>query len=129
MNTVVIGTVGSQSAVVTDADTAVRMGSGDLEVLATPRVIAWMEAAAVDALRQLPDDVTSVGIHISVDHSAPTVVGAEVLARAEVRAHEGKRVEFDVRAFQGDQVIAGGTHTRIIVDRKRFLARAGIPAE
>jgi len=128
MNSVAIGSTGTYTAAVSDVDTARRMGSGDVPVLATPRVIAWMEAAAVAALRGLPPELTSVGIHISVDHSIPTLVGAEVRALAEVRAVEGKRIEFDVRAFDGDRVVAAGTHTRVIVDRTRFLARAGLPA-
>jgi predicted thioesterase len=105
------------------------MGSGDVPVLATPRVIAWLEAAAVAALHGLPDHVTSVGVHISVDHRAPTLEGATVRAEAEVRALDGKRIEFEIRAFDGEILIADGTHTRILVDRDRFLASAGVPAE
>ncbi len=93
----------------------------------TPRVIAWMEAAAVASL-DLPEDATSVGIHISIDHSAPTLVGVDVRAVAEVRAVVGTRIEFDVRAYEADQVVAGGTHTRVVVDRARFLSRAGFLA-
>jgi predicted thioesterase len=118
-----MGSSGSHLAAVSDVDTAAQMGSGDVPVLATPRVIAWMEAAAMAALGDLPDGITSVGIHISVDHGAPTEVGAEVRAQAEVRGVEGKRIEFDVRAFAGERVIAAGTHTRVLVDRSRFLAR------
>lgn len=129
MKSVSVGDSGTSIKVVGGADTAVAMGSGDVPVLATPRVIAWMETAAVAALHELPDHVTSVGIHISVDHSAPTLEGVTVRAQAEVRAMDGKRIEFDVRAFDGEKVIAGGTHTRMLVDRDRFLARAGVPAD
>lgn len=128
MNAVAVGDAGTCTKVVASADTAVAMGSGDVPVLATPRVVAWMEAAAVAALHGLPDHLTSVGIHVSVDHSAPTLDGVTVRALAEVRAVDGRTVEFDVRAFDGEKVIAGGTHTRVIVDRDRFLARAGFPA-
>lgn len=129
MNFVSVGDTGTSITVVSKADTAAAMGSGDVPVLATPRVIAWMEAAAVAALHELPDHVTSVGIHISVDHSAPALEGVTVRAQAEVRVRNGKRIEFDVRAFDGEKVIAGGTHTRMLVDRDRFLARAGVPAD
>lgn len=129
MNAVSVGDTGTCTKVVGKADTAVAMGSGDVPVLATPRVIAWMEAGAMAALHGLPDHLTSVGIHLSVDHSAPTLEGVTVRALAKVRAVDGKRVEFDVRAFDGETVIAGGTHTRVIVDRDRFLTRAGFPAE
>lgn len=124
MSTARPGARGTYAAQVTEDDTAIRLGSGDVPVLATPRVIAWLEAAAVDALDGLPAAMTSVGINVSVDHTAPTLVGAEVDAVAEIRAVEGNRVEFDVRAYEGEDIIAGGTHTRVIVDRLRFLARA-----
>jgi len=124
MSTIMSGARGTHAARVSEEDTAMHMGSGDVPVLATPRVIAWMEAAAVAALHGLPSETTSVGIHISVDHTTPTLVGAEVRAEAEVRVVEGKRIEFDVRAFEGNEIIAGGTHTRVVVDRRRFLARA-----
>lgn len=107
-------------------DTAISLGSGDVPVLATPRVAAWLEAAAVAALAELPPEMTTVGIHITVDHVAPTIVGAEVRAEAEVTAAEGPRVEFTVNAYEGDQIVARGTHTRVIVDRNRFMARAGL---
>ncbi len=127
MKPVAIGDTGTHRAEVSGEDTAVRMGSGDVPVLATPRLVAWMEAAAVASL-DLPEGTTSVGIHVSVDHSAPTLAGAAVRAIAEVRAVDGPRIEFDVRAFEGERLIAGGTHTRVILDRERFLARAGFQA-
>lgn len=127
MNSVAIGSNGTYAATVSETDTAIQMGSGDVPVLATPKVVAWLEAAAMAALAELPDGLTSVGINISVDHSAPTLVGVDVRAIAEVREVAGQRIEFDVRAFAGDQLIAGGTHTRVIVDRQRFLIRAGHP--
>ncbi len=127
MKPVTIGDTGAHRADVSGEDTAVRMGSGDVPVLATPRLVAWMEAAAVASL-DLPAGTTSVGIHVSIDHSAPTLVGAAVRAVAEVRAVDGPRVEFDVRAFEGERLIAGGTHTRVILDRERFLTRAGFQA-
>ena len=127
MKPVAVGTTGTHHATVSIEDTAIQMGSGDVPVLATPRVIAWMEAAAVASL-DLPEDATSVGIHISIDHSAPTLVGVDVRAVAEVRTVVGARIEFDVRAYEADQVVAGGTHTRVVVDRARFLSRAGFLA-
>lgn len=107
-------------------DTAISLGSGDVPVLATPRVVAWLEAAAVAAVDDLPQEMTTVGIHIAVDHTAPTLAGAEVRAEAEVTATAGPRIEFNVRAYEGEQIVASGTHTRVIVDRKRFLSRAGL---
>jgi len=123
------GQSGARVNQVSELDLAPSLGSGDVPVLATPRVVAWLEAAAVAALAGLPDGKTSVGIHIAVDHTAPTLVGAEVQAEAQVTAVEGSRIEFDVRASEGDQIVASGTHTRVIVDRERFLTRAGLGAD
>ncbi len=123
------GRSGTYVAEVTSLDTAISLGSGDVPVLATPRVVAWLEAAAVAALEGLPPEMTTVGIHIAVDHTAPTLVGAEVRAEAEVTAADGPRIEFAVRAYERDQIVAGGTHTRIMVDRRRFMARARLEPE
>jgi predicted thioesterase len=120
------GRRGTHIARVETVDTAISLGSGDVPVLATPRVVAWLEAAAVAALEGLPPEATTVGIHIEVDHTAPTIVGAEVRAEAEVTATEGPRIEFAVNAYEGDQIVARGAHTRVIVDRRRFMARAGL---
>ena len=119
---IAIGDFGSHVAAVAAEDTAEWMGSGNVPVLATPRVIAWMEAAAIAALRTLPKGTTSVGTHIAVDHLAASHVGAEVRAEAEVRAVEERKIEFEVRAFAREELIADGTHTRVIVDRRRFLS-------
>ncbi len=120
------GDRGTNVARVSEADTAVRMGSGDLPLLATPRLIAWLEAAAVAALHGLPKELTSVGIGISVDHRAPSLVGSRVDTEAEVRVVDGRRIEFEVRALDAGQLVADGIHTRMIVDRQRFLTRAGL---
>jgi predicted thioesterase len=129
MSKVTFGDRGTHTARVTDEDTALRLGSGDLAVLATPRLVAWMEAAAVAALPALGAGMTSVGTHISVDHRAPTLVGAQVRALAEVRVVDGRQIEFEVSAFEDAQLIAAGTHARVVVDRQRFLARAGPGAD
>ncbi len=123
------GRSGNHIDQVTQGDTAIALGSGEVPVLATPRVVAWLEAAAVAALGGLPEGLTTVGIHIAVDHVAATLVGAAVRAEAEVTAMEGSRVEFALRAYEGDQIVASGTHSRVIVDRERFLSKAGLPAE
>jgi predicted thioesterase len=124
-----VGALGSIRHQVGTVDTAIHMGSGDVPVLATPRVVAWVEEAAVAALANLPPETTSVGIHIAVDHVAPTLVGTEVRSEATVRAVDGHRIDFDVKAFDDDRLIAGGIHSRVLVDRERFLSRAGIETE
>ena len=113
---------------VTFADTAIAAGSGDLPVLATPRLVALMEQAACSALEGiLPDGRTSVGVHVDIRHLAPSPVGAEVTATATVVSVDGSRITFEVRgthSIAGDEIAIGtGTHVRVSVDRDAFLAR------
>jgi fluoroacetyl-CoA thioesterase len=109
---------------VTDGATAIALGSGDVPVLGTPKVVALCEEAAVAALDgTLPDGATSVGAHITVDHNAPTAVGRTVTATATVTAADGRVVEFSVFVTEGETVVATGRHIRMVVDRNRFVAR------
>ena len=115
---------GRASLTVAEADTAIELGSGDVPVLATPRLVALFEQAAVAAVAgKFPDDMTSVGASISIDHLVPSGIGATVTASAVVEATDGAALEFALEAVQGDTVVAEGSHTRIIVERERFLGR------
>ncbi len=115
------GTSASIPFVADDATTAIALGSGDVAVLGTPKVVALIEEAAVAALSgQLEESSTTVGTHISVDHLAPTAVGATVVATATVTAAEGRTISFTATVTESDKVVARGTHTRAIVDRSRF---------
>jgi predicted thioesterase len=119
---IVIGATGSAHLAVGDADTAFALGSGDVPVLGTPRIVALLEQAAVAALDGCLDDgTTSVGTRITLDHVAASSVGAFVEATAEVVDVDGRTVAFQVVAQEGDRTVAIGNHTRIIVDRARFL--------
>lgn len=121
-----VGASGEHAAVVAEADTAIALGSGDVPVLATPRLVAWLEAAAVAALDEhLPSDATSVGTRIELEHLAPSPLGAEVCATAEVIEAAGSRILFRVEAHQGTKCIARGHHQRVVVNRKRFLNSGG----
>ena len=124
--------VGLEAAVsfdVTDADTAMALGSGDVPVLATPRLLAWLEAASVACLAAyVQPGSTSVGTRVEVEHVAASPVGARVVARASVSYVDGRLVRFEAAAEHqvGDgppTVIATGRITRVVVDRDRFLAR------
>lgn len=113
---------------VTDADTAIAAGSGDLPVLATPRMVALMEQAACAALADaLPTGSTSVGTHVDVRHLAASPVGSTVVARATITAVSGSRVTFAVTAVGSDGAteLGTGTHTRVVVERDAFLAGLG----
>ena len=92
---IVIGAAGSAHLIVGEADTAIALGSGDVPVLGTPRIVALLEQAAVAALAgDLADGTTSVGTHIAVDHVAASFVGAAVEAIAEVVDVDGRTVTF-----------------------------------
>ncbi|MDF1595388.1 MAG: hotdog domain-containing protein [Acidimicrobiia bacterium] len=122
MNELVPGLSGSHQAVVAEADTAIALGSGSVPVLATPRLVAWLEAAAVAALAcAIPDGSTTVGTHIDLRHTAPTAVGRQVDVVATVSSVEGRTIAFELQAQDGGKPIASGLHLRVIVDAERFL--------
>ena len=110
---------------VTDADTAQSLGSGDVPVLGTPRVLALAEAATVAATaRQLPGGMTTVGIRAEVDHRAPTPVGRRVTAQATLAKVDGRRLLFEVAVRDGERVVAEVRVERALLDRQRFIATA-----
>ena len=109
---------------VTDAVTAIALGSGDMPVLATPAMMALMENAAMMAVRDaLPEGCTTVGGHIESSHLKPTKVGEKVEAVAEVVKVDGKKIFFKVAAYCGDALLGEGTHLRFVVDREKFMGR------
>ncbi len=122
-----VGLSASGSFTVGDADTAIALGSGDVPVLGTPRLIAWSEAITVRALGgHLADEVTTVGTRIELDHVSPSAVGTDVTVEVVLSAVDGRNLHFDVRAWRGDDVnvtIGGGFISRVLVDREGFLAR------
>ena len=115
--------------VVTAADTAIALGSGDVPVLATPRLIAWLEAATVDACPELDAGETSVGTRVDVEHLLATPLGARVDAAAELVHRDGRLLRFVVTAHHdvghGSALVAQGHVTRVVVRRDPFLARVG----
>ena len=114
-----IGLTHTSALEVTDDKTAARMGSGDLDVLATPAMLALMENAAMLAVAaELPVGSTTVGGYISSSHLVPTPLGAIVTAV------EGRKLTFRVEAHDADGRLLGeGSHLRFVVDRERFLSR------
>ena len=112
--------------VVGEADTARAMRSGDVPVLASPRIVALAEEASVKALGEaLPPGKTSVGAWIELEHTAPSNVGATVRAEAVLLGVHGRRLEFSVSVHEGDAEVAHVRHRRVIVSRSRFEAPAG----
>ena len=121
-----IGLKHTSEITVTDAVTAIKIGSGDMPVLATPAMMALMENAAMLAVAsELPEGSTTVGGHIESSHLKPSKIGDKVSATAEVTKIDGKKIEFKVSAYSGDTLLGEGTHLRFIVDRERFMSKLG----
>jgi predicted thioesterase len=116
---------------VTDADTALALGSGSLAVLGTPRLLAWCEAATcADIEPSLGAGETSVGTRIQLEHLAASPVGAEVEVTADSAYVDGRLHRFTVAARHSadGKVVASGEVTRVVVDAERFLARTTRPS-
>ncbi len=119
-----IGLKATSHVEVSSNNTAIALGSGDLEVFATPAMIALMESAAAKAVAEhLPEGSTTVGTAISSSHIKASGIGAQIEARAQVTAIEGRMISFTVEAVEGDVIIGEGIHTRAIVDRAKFMQR------
>lgn len=105
-------------------NTAAYIGSGDMEVLATPALAAIMENAAMLTVSQaLNEGETTVGTKLNISHDKATKVGKMVSATAVLKEIDGRRLIFDVVATQNNEVIGSGTHERFIVNREKFLTK------
>lgn len=110
---------------VTPEMTASRMGSGDVDVLGTPAVLALVERVAVVAVAgSLEPGSTTVGARVDLDHVAPTPVGAMISVTARLDAVEGRRLEFSFEVSDPGGTVARGTHLRVLVAREAFLESA-----
>jgi len=120
-----IGLTATASLSVTEVDTAPAMRSGEVEVLATPRVVALCEEACCAALLgALDPPQTTVGVRVQLDHLAPVGVGGKVTADATLERVEGRRLVFTVSASDDAGLVAVGRMTRVVVDSESFLAKA-----
>ena len=119
-----VGLTGTAQTTVTEANTALALGSGQVPVYATPALVALLEEAAVNALKPLLEaGKTSVGTRVDVSHLAATPIGMIVRAQATLSKVDGRRLVFDVVAHDEVERIAEGLHERVVVDEQRFLAR------
>lgn len=124
MTAIEAGLTGEVSITVGEEQTAPRIGSGKISVLATPVMINLMEAAALDAVEHLlPEGHQSLGTHLDVSHVAATPVGLAVRATAEVTAVEGRKIHFRVEAHDAAELIGAGSHVRVVVEVARFDRR------
>jgi len=118
------GLVGEATLIVEEKHTARHLGSGGVNVLATPIMIALMEEAGRNAVeRWLEPGQLTVGASLDVRHLAPTPMGMKVTARAELLAVDGRRLTFRVEAHDERETVGEGTHVRAIINLERFLTR------
>ena len=119
-----LGLTGEARLVVSANDTAVALGSGEVEVLGTPRLVALFEQATCDALRGVLDPGQStVGMRVQIDHLQPTPVGAEIVVEASLDKIEGRRITFTATASDSGGLVAAGKVTRVVVDVERFMSK------
>lgn len=120
----VAGLTATIERTVTEEDTALAVGSGSLPVLGTPVLLAWCEAATCAAVSaSLAEGQTTVGTRMSVEHLAPSAVGAVVRVSAGTTHVDGRLVRFSVAVRQAGKLVGSGEVTRVVVDEERFLAR------
>ena len=115
------GITGEKTVIVTESLTARHLGSGGVQVYSTPAMVALMEGAAVAAIDHLlPEGQASVGVSIEVQHLAATPLGKQVRAKAEVTGIDRRKIIFKVQAWDEQELIGEGSHTRFVIDVARF---------
>ena len=120
-STITPGLTAAIQLTVTDDDTAIAMGSGSVPVLATPRIIALVEEAAVAAVADhVPEGSTTVGTRIAMDHVVASPVGSHVVGHAKVTAVDGRKTEFRVWVVMDGLEVARGDHVRVTVRLEGF---------
>lgn len=120
-----IGIKGHQETTVTAANVASNVGSGMVQVFATPMMIALMEkASALSIEPYLEEGQSSVGTHIDVTHCSATPVGMKVWADTEVVEIDRRKVTFSVKAYDEKGLIGEGSHERFVIDIEKFIAKA-----
>ena len=114
----------TSTTIVSNTNTALTLGSGDMDVFATPAMVALMENAAMNSVApHLEQGQTTVGTEISTTHIKASALGATITATAILTAVDGRKLTFSVTAREGDTLIGTGTHTRFVVDRERFMSK------
>lgn len=119
------GTIGEARCLVTPETTAANLGSGALEVFATPAMIALIEKAAWQSVQPLLEEgCGTVGTALRVRHLSATPVGMEVVAKTELREIDGRRLVFKVEVRDAKGIVGDGEHERFIVKNDSFLKKA-----
>ena len=119
-----LGIMGSASCVVTEQDTAKAVGSGGVDVMSTPRLVALMENAAKDSVAPYSEPgMTTVGTALNIQHMAATPVGMNCTAESTLIEIDRRRLVFEVKAYDEAGLIGEGTHERFVVDMEKFTAK------
>lgn len=117
-----VGMTAEVEKVVGEKDTAASFGSGSVLVFATPMMVGLMENAALNAVDSfLPEDYSTVGIHLDVKHIAATPVGMKVRSKAELIEVDGKKLKFKIEAYDEKDKIGEGYHSRYIINVPKFI--------
>ena len=119
-----IGLTFESTTTVSASNTAATLGSGDMDVFATPAMVALMENAAMKAVAAaLPEGSATVGTQMNTSHIKASALGATITASATLTQVEGCKLTFAVKAWDEQGTIGEGEHTRFVVDRERFLSK------
>lgn len=119
------GSIGTATLVVSAENVAKKLGSGSLDVLATPALVALMEKAACEAVNPfLAPGWTTVGVKIDVSHSAPSLLGWKVEAKAEIVKAEGREIRLVIKASDEFGPVGAAEHARVAVSAEKFMERA-----
>lgn len=115
----------SEEHTITENDTANTVGSGNLQVLATPVMVAWMEHTAMLAVAdELPEGWTTVGTELNISHMASTPIGLKVRIEAELIEADKRRLLFSVSAYDDFEKVGEGLHERFIINEEKFMQKA-----
>jgi fluoroacetyl-CoA thioesterase len=124
--TISVGTSLTRTMTVGKVHLASHLGSGGLDVYATPAMIAFMEGTALHAVQPfLPETSSTVGTLVNIKHLKASPLGATITCKATVTETDGRRLVFEVKTYAGDELIGEGIHERFIVDCEKFLAKVG----
>ena len=111
-----------EKEIVNANNVATVVGSGSVEVFATPAMIALMEKTANNSLRNyLPEDCVSVGVEINTKHIKASAIGKELVCKSELIKVDGKKLFFNISAYEGEDMIGQASHTRVVVNKEKFL--------
>lgn len=124
MENISVGLKNEIEELVTQETSAANIGSGALDVYSTPSMIALMEKTAMLSVSpSLQNNETTVGGAVNIRHYRPTGIGKTVTCKSKISSVAGKKIDFEVEVFEGDQLIGNGQHTRFIVEKDSFMEK------